>query len=421
VRITVATIGSEGDVEPALALALGLAADGAEVTFVGPPAFREGIERRGLGYRSLEPPIAELEGPDERETKLDRIRKFRKGRVHVIRQFDRVVEAAREADLLLAAITFAPAALTARDLHGVAIGVFNVVVPFVPTGEVANPWLFALPFGRPARRLSYTVFEELLWQPVRAPVNRWRRGLGLPPFPTFGFFRRIYRERVPVLLAWSPCLWPRHADYPPSVEVTGSWLPAAPTCYEPPPEIVRFLDENPEPICITFGSNPIADRERLLRAVAGALRANGRRALLVAAASGLDQAEGGTGELVIVRRIPFRWLFPRLSLVVHHGGCGVTNLALEAGVPAIVVPTRPDQLALGRRLEQLGVAARPIALRALTADKLASAIGRVLGDPTFRANARRIGGQMAREDGVARAVALVRGFGAGAGQARATR
>jgi UDP:flavonoid glycosyltransferase YjiC (YdhE family) len=408
VNITVATIGARGDVEPALALALGLARAGHAVTFVGPLENRQEIEGYGLAYFPLEPAIPELETPDERESVTARIKKFRIGREHIIRQFDRVVEAARNTDLILASITFAPAALTARDLHGVPACVFHVAVPFVRTGEFANPWLPALPFGRVGNRLSYILFEQVLWQTVRGPVNRWRRSrYGLPGFSPLGFFKRLYDERVPLLLGWSREVYPPAPDFPPEVHVTGRWFLPHDSDYRPPREIEEFLAASDVPLCITFGSNPIADKERTLQALLGALRETGRRAILVGAASGLGQGVDLHGLMITVSGIPFSWLFPRIGLVVHHGGCGVSACCLEAGVPCIVVPTRPDQLALGRRLHQLGVAPHPIPLRKLTAKKLAAAIVQALSDGAMTRAARHLSPRIREEDGVGNALACI--------------
>ncbi len=47
-------------------------------------------------------------------------------------------------------------------------------------------------------------------------------------------------------------------------------------------------------------------------------------------------------------------LLRRSSVLVHHGGIGTIALALEAGIPQLVVPTWTDQLDNGRRVERLG-------------------------------------------------------------------
>merc|ERR1719476_783174 len=37
--------------------------------------------------------------------------------------------------------------------------------------------------------------------------------------------------------------------------------------------------------------------------------------------------------VIFVAKAPHEWLFPRVSLTVHHGGAGTMNAALRSGVP----------------------------------------------------------------------------------------
>ena len=59
--------------------------------------------------------------------------------------------------------------------------------------------------------------------------------------------------------------------------------------------------------------------------------------------------------------VPHRWLFPRASAVIHHGGAGTTAAVMRAGVPSAVVWFLGDQPTWGTRIARLGVgtAGRP--------------------------------------------------------------
>jgi sterol 3beta-glucosyltransferase len=104
---------------------------------------------------------------------------------------------------------------------------------------------------------------------------------------------------------------------------------------------------------------------------------------------------------------PFDWLFPRVAAVVHHGGAGTTAAALQAGVPAIVIPFTSDQPFWGRRVYQLGVGPRPIPRKKLTAEKLAQAIRTATSDQAMRHRATELGERIRAEDGVTRAVEVI--------------
>mmetsp|Transcript_126590 Transcript_126590/g.369919 ORF Transcript_126590/g.369919 Transcript_126590/m.369919 type:complete len:557 (+) Transcript_126590:108-1778(+) len=54
-----------------------------------------------------------------------------------------------------------------------------------------------------------------------------------------------------------------------------------------------------------------------------------------------------------VPSVSHKWLFPRCSCVVHHGGAGTTNSALAAGTPAVVTPIAFDQFHWSSRVNSL--------------------------------------------------------------------
>jgi UDP:flavonoid glycosyltransferase YjiC (YdhE family) len=107
---------------------------------------------------------------------------------------------------------------------------------------------------------------------------------------------------------------------------------------------------------------------------------------------------------------PFDWLFPKMALVVHHGGAGTTGTGLRAGVPSLIVPFFGDQPFWGWRVRELGVGPKPIPHKKLSADSLAFAIHQTLADKEMAAKAAALGKQIQSENGVAKAVSVLRQF-----------
>jgi hypothetical protein len=58
----------------------------------------------------------------------------------------------------------------------------------------------------------------------------------------------------------------------------------------------------------------------------------------------------------IIGDTPHDWLFPRTSLVIHHGGSGTTHSAARAGVPSVVLPFAADQFFWAEQLRQRSIA-----------------------------------------------------------------
>jgi UDP:flavonoid glycosyltransferase YjiC (YdhE family) len=91
----------------------------------------------------------------------------------------------------------------------------------------------------------------------------------------------------------------------------------------------------------------------------------------------------------VERFVPHAHLLPRCDVVVSHGGSASVVGALAHGVPLVVLPMGADQPHNADRCEALGVGRTLDPLRA-TPDEIAAAVQTVLGDGSYRANARRL-------------------------------
>jgi sterol 3beta-glucosyltransferase len=415
-RITMLAIGSRGDVQPYVALGRGLHAAGHAVTIGSHREFEPFVRGHGLDFAPIEGnPRAMLESEAGQAW-------LASGRnpIAFIRRMGRLLEPLFDhfvADTAAAcadaeAIVFSPlgfAGYHVAEQRGVpCLGAF--LQPFSRTGS--RPTVFVPPglgLG-PLNGLTHRLIEQLMWQPFAGPANRWRRdSLGLPPLP-LGPFGRIHRE-TPILYGYSPSVVPRPDDWPPQHQVTGYWFLDRPDDWCPPPALVDFLADGPPPVYVGFGSMAPADAERLTAVALDALARVDRRALLLAGWAGLGRA-ASSDRVLVVDAVPHDWLFPRMSALVHHGGAGTTASGLRAGVPAVVVPFFGDQPFWGDRVWRLGVGARPIQRKALTADRLAASIRFVLADEPTRARALALGARIRGEDGVGAAVRLFERYAA---------
>ncbi|MCA9913496.1 MAG: hypothetical protein KC496_09110 [Anaerolineae bacterium] len=109
----------------------------------------------------------------------------------------------------------------------------------------------------------------------------------------------------------------------------------------------------------------------------------------------------------MVKSAPHDWLFPRMSVIVHHGGAGTTAAALRSGIPGIIVPFFGDQPYWGRLVHRQGVAPAPIPASKLTAERLAAAIREALEDHAMRQHANKLGAAIRAEDGIGNAVKVI--------------
>jgi sterol 3beta-glucosyltransferase len=188
--------------------------------------------------------------------------------------------------------------------------------------------------------------------------------------------------------------------------VTGYWFLDHPPDWQPPADLVDFLESGPPPIYVGFGSMPSRDPEKICRIVLHALRQSGQRGVIATGWEGLSQSDL-PDEVFVIEAVPHDWLFPRMAAVVHHGGAGTTGAGLRAGVPNIVVPISNDQPFWARQVKALGAGPAPIPRKRLTADRLAHAISVAVTDESIRKRAAELGETIRAEDGVVNAVRII--------------
>ncbi len=421
-RITLVGIGSRGDVEPYIALGLGLRAAGHEIRIAAQTGFRHQVERSGLAFAPIDYDPATLLGSEEGVSWMESGRNpvaflwrmVAALRPIVLRVAEDVLAATADTDVVVGSTLAVSAYHVAEARQITYVGAFlqplhmtRAFPAVVFPRDDLGPW---------GNRMSGRVGALALELPFRAQMNQWRRErLGLPPVRDVDFVARLAREQVPVLYGFSQLLVPKPRDWPASVQPCGYWTLPAERSWEPDPRLAAFLEDGSPPVFVGFGSMRPRDPRRTSAMVVDALRRAGRRGVLAAGWAGLE----ATGDdVLVVEEVPHDWLFPRCAAVVHHGGAGTTGAAVRAGVPSFAVPFFADQFFWGVRTARLGVGPEPIPARRLEPARLAAAIRMAVEDPRMRAAAAAAAARLAREDGIRTAVdALTSAVGRRAGSA----
>lgn len=417
-HLVIVTSGSRGDVQPYLALALRAQQSGHRVTLATHEVFRLWIEQHGVAFRPLHgDPVQMLSGAGARAWLADG---SRRGMLRFIREFARdfsslaegmladLITVTADADLVVhGAVCMAAAQLQpARGMPVMA----GWLAPLTPTRAFPTPGV-AYREGRSAwdrRRnwISHLVAEQLLWQPTRGSVNRWRKQhLQAPPLPMAGPFAAQRSAAYPICYAYSPTVLPPPAEWPAWIETTGWWFLDAPE-FAPTAALESFMTAGDAPVTIGFGSMTPQDGEWLTRVILEACERAEVRAVLL-------QGWGSLGDtslpftVHVERDVPHSWLFARSSAIVHHGGAGTTGAAVRSGNPSLVVPLGFDQQFWGGRLSGLGVSPSPIKRRDLTAPALAAALRQMQTDVRMRDAAAVLGETVRAEDGTGLAIARI--------------
>ena len=418
-KILIATIGTRGDVEPYVALGKALMASGHEITICTCVHYEPFIREYGLGYAYVNNDFIDFMHSPEGKIILGNAGSFWEILKTVAPMIPKLgdLQERQMADVWVACKETAPdlilyhmKALGAPDFAeklGVPCMLAFWLPMYVPTAKFPAMGFPELPLGSGYHWLTYQLTRWLVLM-MGKRVRKWRTRHGLKPRSPGLRIRLPDGRPIPVLHGFSRHIFPRPDDWPETASVTGYWFLNQDEHWNPPRSLTDFLSKGEAPMYFGFGSIFGRDPKRSTQIILEAVRRTGVRAILAQGWGGLVPTASVQSESVMfIEAAPHSWLFPQVSAVVHHGGCGTTAAGLLAGKPSIICPFFGDQPFWGRHVERLGVGPSPIPQKRLTVERLSNAIDVVMNDTTMRRNAAVLGNRLQREDGTSNAVGFI--------------
>ena len=409
-RIVFSTIGTFGDTNPLIAIALELKRRGHLPVMAVPAVFKPKILPLGLEFHEVRPDI------DPNNTILaEMIYDVKKGTERGLRDFlfpvlrqsyDDLLDAATKperADLLvLGELNYAGpivAEVTGIPWASFVLAPLSFFSAFDPPVLPPYPRLAradkAVPgFGRVIRRVARFVTRK--WP---EPIYELRRELGLPKGPNPIFDAKHSPSLV--LALFSRVLGVEQKDWPPNTKITGF-------CYYDsdggnaalPPQLEAFLDAGPAPVVFTLGSAAVLAAGKFYEFSARAAIKLGIRAVLLIGNDPRNRLRQVLPDSICVAEYaPYSGLFPRAAMVVHQGGVGTVAQCLRAGKPMLIMPYSHDQPDNARRMRRLKVA-RVIQRGNYTPNRVARKLAGMLAEPRFAQRAASVAKRLAAEDGV---------------------
>ncbi len=419
-RITISSHGTRGDVQPYLALAVGLQQAGHQVTLATSYNYTDWIEAYGVRTHPTRFSLQEhMKRPEVQAVLKSRnfvkqLRIFRQMMRQGAEAMDEVWAAVQEADFAIQSPA-SSGALEAAQIHGLPAAL-AYPVPFAPTGEFPSFFIGRPRFspGAGYNRLTHALMHRMLWSSMSGPMtNTLRKKLGLPTFRSFAQQAAdARRSGTPSLYGFSAHVLPKPADWDALQHVTGYWFLEEPPDWQPDPKLLQFVESGPPPIYIGYGSINLGDPQDKTGRILRALELSGQRGVVLTGWGGLTRISAPP-DIFFVEAVPHTWLFPRMAAVIHHGGAGTTGVGLRSGVPNIITPAGADQFAWAQRVVQLGVGPPASDMKSLSPEKLAQAINRAVHDPALRARAAALGERIRLENGIAQAVEVIERHAAG--------
>jgi UDP:flavonoid glycosyltransferase YjiC (YdhE family) len=192
-------------------------------------------------------------------------------------------------------------------------------------------------------------------------VNAGRLAAGLSPCVSIADAR--HRAELTLYFTARPFEYQR--PLPVGVLMVGAGV------WDPPSALPFEISADERPLALVTCSSEFQDDGEIAAAALAGLRGDWR---IVVTTAGVDPAAlSVAGDAIVERFLPHRPLLERASVVVCHGGMGITQKALSYGVPVCVVPWARDQLDVAAHVLEAGAGAK-LSRRKLSPRRLAGAV-----------------------------------------------
>ena len=393
-RVLFVPFGSEGDVNPLVWLADGMAARGHEPTFVITPHYGPLLEERGYPWI----PVGTKEDFD-RFARDPRVWSRRQGTQMVIAGMIKTLPAYRRAmekvgkdfdlvvlsTLALGAASMAEAANLPRVTLHMQPALFRSTYE-CPVFMEELAWLRRAPSW--TKRLFFALVDVLFWDTARRQLNSFRREIGLPQLRDFYDDALHGAEGVAALFpAWFASPQP---DWPSRVRQFG--FPIANTSRPLSDSLENFLASGEPPVVWTHGSANFDLKHFQSWALAVSRELN-LRCLLIS----LDTPASVSDNALHVAYARFEDIFPRCKAIVHHGGIGTTAKGIAAGVPQLIVPRSHDQPDNAQRVVKLNLG-KALSYHRADTRQLATTLGQLLGSEAISSRCREFQQRVLKTD-----------------------
>jgi sterol 3beta-glucosyltransferase len=410
-RFALATLGSRGEGDPLIALGLHLQQSGHEVQLIAMEEHRPQARAFGIKIHEVPGNLKEsLQSPENRDVwagKRNAVAKWNE--TFFLPAFRRLLDAiweqSKSADVLILGSGLIPAQ-RAGEIRNIPTFIACCFPGLSPTRYFPHLMGPQLKLGSLFNRLSY-LLNRLYPMSEHKVISAWHREtLGVNPPRRYQNFLKLNGKPLPILYCYSDLLFPSPPDWNDTVCVSGYWsLPEDPT-WNVSQELLNYLHNGPPPVCISFSSMIGPHPERSTQLVAEAIRRIPQRVLVCGGWGGLRNVSL-PGNALFIDSAPFQWLFPRVSLVVHHGGAGIVGTTLKAGKPAVICPVGADHPFWAAVAHQRGVAPPFRMHHELTSDWLVDSIRVASNSPSMAQAAEELGRNLRAEDSFGKAVQFI--------------
>jgi sterol 3beta-glucosyltransferase len=410
-NIGIFTYGTRGDLQPYVALALGLMDKGHKVSLSATEDFKDFVEGFGVKFEPLwgnaETMMNSKEGQNILQTENSiKLMKYYFKVLHDNREPLRksYYQAISKVDFIIANSMTLPivSAIAEKQCKKVALTYF--MPPVVPTTEfpLGDFDFFNFPWYN---KLTYKIAQGFFWKFIKQDTNEYRKELGLPELKE-NLVTYLDKQKILDLYCLSPSLISQPKDWESHHKITGFInIPKQKRethfLDQTTRELSEWLSNGDKPIYVGFGSNGVGNTEKFSKIITEVLEKTNERILFCTGWSQFNNLPKHKN-LFVTKYVNHETILPKCKLGIFHGGAGTLATMLRHNLPVIIVSFYTDQPTWGKIVEskKLGV---HIPVKTLSFDKLISAIQKTQTDE-IKNSITTIGQQIRDQNGLDNAI-----------------
>lgn len=409
--IGIFTYGTRGDVQPYIALALGLMDRGHHVTVAAPENFAAFVEGFGVNFHPLYGNAEEGMNSPEGQSVLqsENTIKLMKYFFKVLREMKvplrkSYLEGFDKVDFIIANTATLPITSAIAEKQNKKIALSYFMPPVVTTAEfpLADFDFFNFPrYNKLTYKLAYTFY----WKFIKEETNEFREELGLPVLKE-SLISHLDKQKLLDLFCLSPALIPQPKDWDENHKITG--FLTIPEHYrenhpldEISPALNNWLTAGEKPIYMGFGSNGVGNTEKFVSILKNILTKTNERILFCTGWSLFENLPVHEN-LFVTKYVNHEVVLPKCKAGIFHGGAGTLAAMLRNNLPVIIISFYTDQPTWGKIIERMKLGVH-IPIKKLTSGNLILALKKVQTDE-IRNSVLTVGQQIRNENGLENAV-----------------
>jgi len=410
-NIGIFTYGTRGDLQPYVALALGLMDKGHKVTLSATEDFKNFVEGFGVTFQPLwgnaETMMNSKEGQSILQTENSiKLMKYYFKVLHDNREPLRksYYQAISKVDFIIANSMILPIVSAIAEKQNKKVALTYFMPPVVPTTEFPLGDFDFFNFSW-YNILTYKIAQGFFWKFIKQDTNEYRKELGLPELKE-NLVTYLDKQNILDLYCLSQSLIPQPKDWESHHKITGfinipKHKRETHFLDQTTSELSEWLSNGEKPIYIGFGSNGVGNTEKFSKILTQVLEKTNERILFCTGWSQFDNLPKHEN-LFVTKYVNHETILPHCKIGVFHGGAGTLATMLRHNLPVIIVSFYTDQPTWGKIVERkkLGV---HIPVKTLSADKLISAIQKVQ-TKEIEKNVSIVGQQIRNESGLDNAI-----------------